>query len=343
MELKKSSEFSTLTLNRVQIQTLINEENLHSHEILRDHRVIAGALLQYLEENYPTKKWMVIVLPIPSGQQTNIHYSKGFYVARSKDTFAAAISVDGTDLPDFTDDANSLLRDFRLPLETITKIDQMEFGLRAKDGAQNYHQHFDRFLIPLWTNGRLGVESMSITTPCITSEKKTEDYVAILTSKGFKWKRITNHDECDNKQLIVVPNLEEIASQKPSTQCNKTLLNEFAQSYLSVEGDSKEEGSYVTLDRFWRNATGQRWKFVNNQLVNNGKCLTAWTERSWYLYQYDCHPDWAGQIWIRHGLQIVNGFRFCLAVREEGSAVRVVQDLCDSTPPFIWYNLDASC
>jgi hypothetical protein len=47
------------------------------------------------------------------------------------------------------------------------------------------------------------------------------------------------------------------------------LRNEFGQAYLSVQGDSSQDGAYVILDRQWRNSSGQRWKFINNQLVND--------------------------------------------------------------------------
>ena len=123
-----------------------------------------------------------------------------------------------------------------------------------------------------------------------------------------------------------------------------SLRNELGRVYLSAKEVS--EGAVIDSELEFKNSPSQRWRFVNNQLVNgNGKCLTAWTKRSWYLYQYDCHPDWAGQIWIRHGLQIVNGFRLCLAFENSSD---VVQNHCDSTSQFLWYtnwetyNKDAS-
>ena len=124
------------------------------------------------------------------------------------------------------------------------------------------------------------------------------------------------------------------------------LRNEYGQAYLSVQGDSNQEATSIILESKWRNTTGQRWRFIDNQLRNDfGKCLTAWTEQSWYLYQYDCHSDWAGQTWYRHGFQIVNGFNMCLSYegKKDGRSMYVVQDLCDSTPPFLWYDWDTSC
>ena len=307
-----------------------------------DKSILAKYLLEFLEENYKTRKWLVVVSD--ENQNTQFDQSRGFHTANFNGTFAAAISADRTNSPHFSNSTNALLETFRFPVETIKKK-VSELYLRTKDQPQHIHQHFNRFLIPSWMDGRLGVESMAITTPCSTTDQKMNDYVTILASSDFQWKKITNKDDCANKQIIVVPSSSD---EKPimkiiRNQQSSPLRNEIGRHYLSVKENSKTEGAYVTLDRHWRNATGQRWRFVNNQLVNdNGKCLTAWTSRSWYLFQYDCHSDWAGQIWIRHGLQIVNGFRFCLTVREEGSAECVVQDLCDSTPPFIWYNWECT-
>jgi hypothetical protein len=112
-----------------------------------------------------------------------------------------------------------------------------------------------------------------------------------------------------------------------------------------VQRDSSQEATSIILESGWRNATGQRWRFVNNQLRNDfGKCLTAWVEQSSYLYQYDCHSDWTGQTWYRHGFQIVNGFKMCLAYKgTKNGLMYVVQNLCDSTPPFLWYDWDTPC
>ena len=355
LELRKWAETSArLLLNKLRETSEIRRKEVNvSHEILgiierqsgNDLGIVAHALLEHLKKNYITRKWMVMVFS--DKNLTDIRPSKGFHTASTTNTFAAAMSIDESDSPDFTDYANALLQDFRFPVETVTNV-PFGLSLKTKDLARDFHQHFNKFLAPLPIEERLGIESVAIATPCSTSEKKMDHYFSVLTSSSFKWTKITNQDECVNKQLIVIPTCipiyDEIANEKTSKQYNGVLRNEFGRAYLSVEGNSKEDGAYVTADGAWRNRTGQKWTFVNNQLKNeNGKCLTAWTERSTYLYQYDCHPDWAGQVWIRHGLQIVNGFRFCLSVRErrEDSAMYVVQDMCDSTPPFIWYN--AAC
>ena len=305
----------------------------------------AVSLLQFLEANYQSRKWLVVV----TDSQLNYDHSRGFHTVQLNNSalFAAAISADRDDSPTFTHLASALFNEFKFPIVTVSNMKRVPTGLGlsliAKDGAHDIHQYFNRYLAPLWTDGRLGVESIAITTPC---GKTMDGYVSVSASKGFKWKRITNQDDCANKHLIVVPTT--VASEPEEKSDRGCLLrNEYGRVYLSVEGNSKENGALINLELYWKNSTGQRWWFVNNQLVNdNGKCLTAWTEKSWYLYQYDCHPDWAGQIWIRHGLQIVNGFRFCLAfigINNNDSNMYVIQDICDSTPPFLWYDWRISC
>ena len=56
----------------------------------------------------------------------------------------------------------------------------------------------------------------------------------------------------------------------------------------------------------------------------------------------DCRSDWAGQIWIRNGLQIFNGFGYCLTSQRWKNDY-VVQHNCDSTSSFIWYDWDVEC
>ncbi len=374
MEFKKSAQFSTRQLlNQIQdqvLQTRLDEENV-SDEMRRiiiesqpesDGKVLANAIIQFLEDNHKTRKWLVVVGfnsdENPFDERVEFDRSGRFHTTNLNRTFAAAISADRFDPQEFSHKTSILVHDFKFPIETVTNAKKVPMGfglsLRAKEGVHDIHQHFNRHLTPSWEDGQLSVEFLTITTPCGTAEKKMEHYVTVSTSSGFIWKRITNQDDCANKQIIVVP--KPAAESGNDTTSNKSLTphggsvllrNEFGRAYLSVEDNSKEKGSYVVLDREWNNATGQRWRFVNNQLLNDhGKCLTAWTERSWYLYQYDCHPDWAGQIWIRHGLQIVNGFRFCLAFIQNvtnGFNRYVIQDVCDSTPPFLWYDWDFPC
>ena len=138
------------------------------------------------------------------------------------------------------------------------------------------------------------------------------------------------------------------------------LRNEFGQAYLSVQGDSSQDGAYVILDRQWRNSSGQRWKFINNQLVNDhGKCLTVSTLSS-FLFQRSCNFSYTAynkmrQTWRRTGLQIItnniNSLRarllndMCLAFvgSKDDDTMYAILEKCDFAPPFLWYDWDLNC
>jgi hypothetical protein len=234
--------------------------------------------------------------------------------------------------------------------------------LKPKRAARDVHEYLSLYLKPL--RNQFIIESLVIQTPCQSSEEEMKKIVTVVISNGTEYSQIINdHGSCIGHFILIVPvnsspsNSSQIAIAEPSvhqdcdnqvySNANQTelLRNEFGQAYLSVQGDSSQEAASIILESEWKNYTGQRWRFVDNQLKNElGKCLTAWKIQSWYLYQYDCHSDWAGQKWYRHGFQIVNGFDMCLAYEGTKSEIMyVVQDLCDSTPPFLWYNWDTSC
>ena len=328
----------------------VGDEMLRILENRRENETkieLANELLHHLEANYNSRIWLVIVLDEGRSSHINLDHSSGFHTANSTGIFAVAISVDKIDPPDFSGSANVLLNDFRFPIETVSEAPfSTGLSLKCKNQAQDFHLIFQKFLIPLWDDGQFGVESVAITTPCSMADRKMNDYVSVSASSVFKWKRIKNQDECANKQIIVIPSSrfgESKMLNSDGMNQMSSLRNELGRVYLSAKEVS--EGAVIDSELEFKNSPSQRWRFVNNQLVNgNGKCLTAWTKRSWYLYQYDCHPDWAGQIWIRHGLQIVNGFRLCLAFENSD----VVQNHCDSTSQFLWYtnwetyNKDAS-
>ena len=309
----------------------VREEMRKVMETLKDRKTIADALLRHLESKYNNRKWLVVV---HDGVQS-YNLTEGFYNASvDGSTFAAAISVSGQELSPLS---VNRFNEFRFPIKTVSK------ELKSIEEAQDIHRCWNRYLGPF----KLGIESIVIVTPC---GKEIKDYVTIVNSRDFIWKRIANQDKCANKRIIVVPvsnNLQGNCSQhldnvQLSDGWLRNEVDDKKIGYLSVQGDTAAEGTSITLDPGWRNVTGQRWRFVNNQLVNGyGKCLTAWTSRYLYLYQYDCHPDWAGQIWIRHGLQIVNGFRYCLASQRQIDDY-VIQDNCDSTPSFLW-DWDVEC
>jgi hypothetical protein len=340
---------------------------------------VADTLLDFLTDKYDTRKWIVVILPT-TGSKNQIYsaQSGGFHTASANGTFAAAISVEQTLSVEMSTQVNAYLEKFKFPLETINNVNRfpirLGYSLRPKERAHDVHKHLVRHLAPLRTNSQLIIESLVAETPCTTSIEKIKEFVTIVASNNTENMQFTNNDSCINHIILVVPSMKPAAtlimnnalttiSDPPSSglldlHCNLRndtdsgvnqtglLRNEYGQAYLSVQGDSNQEAASIILESEWRNTTGQRWRFVDNQLRNDfGKCLTAWTEQSWYLYQYDCHSDWAGQTWYRHGFQIVNGFNMCLSYegKKDGRSMYVVQDLCDSTPPFLWYDWDTTC
>ena len=81
--------------------------------------------LTVYKPNYTPRKWLVITISIdgnPSSPKISFDYSEGFHTASSYGTFAAAISFDGIDVPDFTDHANDHLHDFKFPVKLSLKV-----------------------------------------------------------------------------------------------------------------------------------------------------------------------------------------------------------------------------
>ena len=343
VEKRLAEQLSTCRDNMMNVP----EEMQKLMKTLKDRKTIADALLRHLEGKYYNKKWFVVV---HDGVQS-YNLSEGFYTASvDGGTFAAAISVDRVDAQGFSPLADKRLNEFKFPIKMANQ------KLISIEEADEIHKHLNRFLAPVWTDGQMGIQSIVIVTPC---GKRMDDYVSFVKSKDFNGdKKISNQDECANKHIIIIPvpvqkhdflmpnSQSKCSNHLTNIQQSGWLRNEIdgkATAYLSVEGDSAAEGTYVILDSARRNVTGQKWTFVNKQLRNaNGKCLTAWTEQSWYLYQYDCRSDWAGQIWIRNGLQIFNGFGYCLTSQRWKNDY-VVQHNCDSTSSFIWYDWDVEC
>lgn len=219
--------------------------------------------------------------------------SKGFHTAVKNEIFIAAISVVGA--PEFSTYEKQLIEDFRFPIETV------RWMLRSKEDVGAIYQHFENHMTQ-------GLEFLVITTPCGTTADET-----MAISDGVKWTRIINQDACINKQVIAIPSPVKEPCRRVATDLR----------HLTVEGD------YVIV----RKDRVTKWKFVNSTLQNeNGKCLTAWGGLSTYLFESDCCSDWKGQIWIKYGLQVVNGFRLCLATRD----MYAIHDFCDSLGQFLW-------
>ena len=314
---------------------------------------ISEILLNFLDDKYEIKKWVVIVSP-ETGDLNEVYsvQSAGFHTASSNGIFAAAISF--YPAPELLTKVNAHMKDFKFPIESYYYVD-ISYRLSEKAPARDVYDYLNRYMSPLRTNRSDAIiESLVIETPCTATEKAFNDFVAVTSSNVTGYVAINNKGNCINHLVVIVPvkPFNSSATGAQDLKCyndgvqNGLLRNEFGQAYLSVLGDSSQEEAFMILDRAWKNSTGQRWKFVNNQLVNeHGKCLTAWKLTSTYLYQYNCRIDWMGQIWYRQGLNIVNGFNLCLAYKSTPNdpVMYLVQAQCDSTPPYLWYEWDADC
>ncbi len=306
---------------------------------------VAVALLSFLEDKYDTKKWIVIVESINRRTSTTID----FFSIVVNNTAAYAICTDGS--PKLSSLVSSYWNNFTFPLS----------GNRQTSFRDKVEPYLMKYLTLLRSSSQIYATLISEEPNCgMLLRQNKESLPVVVSSADFEYLQMNGtflNSRCVDIKVMVVPVSETSTSITSSLQpanlnnCfprknyseSGMLRHDYIQGYLSVEGDSEEEGASITLDLEWRNSTGQRWRFVNNQLRNdNGKCLTAWNKHSWYLYQYDCHSDWTGQSWYRRGLQIVNANSFCLAFvgTKNDSIMYVAQDDCDATPPFFWYESD---
>ena len=299
---------------------------------------MANALLNFLEDKYDTKRWIVTVQSIKRKTSTTID----FFKATINNTAAYAINTDGP--IKFSSIASSYLNEFKFPY--------CDSNLQMS--CYPIEPYLIKYLTPL-TGKQLAYATLVSEEPdCkLLLEQNKESVPIVASSNGLECYQLNgnylqNNSRCIDIKILVVPiknttNPENCSLQRGnySEQSGRLLRHDYIQGYLSVVSSSEEEGASVILDREWRNSSGQIWKFVDSQLRNNqGKCLTAWSKKSWYLYQYECHPDWTGQNWTRRGLQIVNGYSFCLAFvgTKDDPVMYVIQDVCDATPPFLWYD-----
>ncbi len=332
----------------------------------KDRVGVADALLHFLEDEHNnTRKWIVIVIS-DGGTNTVDHIqSGGFYTASAGGLFAAAVSVKRSDEdPQVWEMFKDRLKSFEFPIETIVdnkthNQNEEAFSLKRKDGAYVIYQMLNNYLFPpLSTCANVAVESIVITTPCTA---RIFEYTTIVATSDLKWIPMTEQDECAEMLIISLPIRTGLVMPLNGPQYYRNhfssnvseriglLRNEYGQVYLSVEENPNKDNKRITVDVEWKDLKHQRWQFVNNTLKNDhGKCLVAKNKTSHQaLYQQTCLADsYPGQTWNRKGLQIVNGFNLCLALirnKEKGvmgSNYVVVQDLCDTTSPFLWYNWD---
>jgi hypothetical protein len=360
-------------LDDMVIKCQANETNVSNEmrqimkaELTRSRKTVADSLLEFLEEKYDTKKWIVLVKERSIWSENSV-LSGGFHYAKVRNVVAFAISVDRR-VGNFSE------------LENLIHIYLKKFVISPWCSPQscrcfksiNIANYLDRFLIPVRAKSEVETEMF------VFAEMGWQNFIgAISKDLTINPDKIISHsnDANDTKchhWVIVIPTWPAITfnpSPSPSRLRNQIecsydpdraaqdygpLRNERTQSYLSVQGDSSEEGASIILDRQWRNSSGQKWKFVDGQLRNKfGKCLTLRSSLNklfglfHYLYQYNCEPDRPDQKWdLDDGLQIINDRKYCLGfpgeVHQETMFVRG-ERACDLSPSYIWYNRNTDC
>jgi hypothetical protein len=357
-------------------ETNVSDEmrQIMNAELTQDRQTVADSLLEFLEEKYDTKKWIVLV---QEKSWENSVWTAGFHQASVRNDAAFAISVDrrAENLTEFTSSMLDLhLKEFSLPPYCHTRGDGYTCDCLSSFQTGKY---LDRFLIPVRAKSKVEMETLA------SSEKETQNLTVATSNQGERffsmYSSYRTHDfrlKWCHHWVIVVPKRPAASSinnpssphSSPSSshlrnpiECSYDpdqaaeeygpLRNEGAQAYLTVQGDSNEEGASIILDREWRNSSGQKWKFVDGQLRNGlGKCLTLWWNvvfLGWAnVYQYDCDRHWPHQKWDQFGLHIIHVGRFCLTfigqVYQGPMSVQLYR-FCDSSSRFIWYNRDTDC
>jgi hypothetical protein len=357
--------------------------NILKATLTQDSKIAADSLLEFLEEKYDNKQWIVILQINDSGELDTV-WSGGFHHASVKNHVVLALSVDrDRNLTQFKNVIQVHLKEL---INIVTKFTKTDNGWFCLDSLTT-EEHLKRLLIPALVKSGMEIETLVSfdTRPqndlVIKTSREVEEQLQVIslnnipqTQQSCKyWKRYDIIiDVIATYKMILIPtkrlrNARNFFAYYYYSKCvistnDKThqdygpLRNEFSQAYLSVQGDSNKEGAYIVMDREWRNSPGQKWKFVNGQLRNGfGKCFTKWSYTFpiafTSIYQYDCNHNWDGQKWSRYGLQIanVNYGRF-ICVFYGGINVPNYPylklpgfDFCSSHPSFLWYNRNTDC
>jgi hypothetical protein len=355
-------------LDDTAIECQADETNV-SHEMRKimeatltpNRKTVADSLLEFLEEKYDTKKWIVLV---QEKSWENSEWSGGFHLASVRNDVAFAISVDrrAENFPEFRKFINIHLKEFTVPKECSKTHCYCLSSIELE-------KYLNRFFVPIRAKSGVEIETLA------SSSEVDVHHLIVATSKGMEKRYFTlqytpwAHGWCHH-WVIAIPKRPSAISFNPSPnspsrlrnqiECSYDpdraaqdygpLRNERVQAYLSVRGDSNEEGASIILDREWRNSPGQKWKFVDGQLRNEfGKCLTlryTFLGTVHYLYQYNCDRNKREQRWHRHGLQIIFDKKNCLVFNGEvhkDPMFVTASRVCGSSPSYYWYNRDTDC
>lgn len=323
-----------------EMKTILQTElSLHPLFSIRRNQDAARSILRFLEDKYDSKLWTVFVVTGESlshltfGKDYSFRISEGFRLARVNTTMAGAVSVDRIHVDHLSQTTAIYMKQFGFPMKAY---EETLFLSSAYLNDAKYH--LDEYL---------NVMRIKIVTEYLTilySPSESDDVtkirrVVIVESEGSPNFHIGEQDSEGILTAVVVPvrptqllhswsSLSEEHRQPCEYDVNVTdigrpLRSQANSMYITVQGNSKEDGAYIILDQEWRNETGQRWRLVDNQLRNDhGKCLSAWYRIHARLYQYDCKRNWTEQQWFRHGLQIVNGYQQCLTLHDDNSLRR---------------------
>nr|CAH0106823.1 unnamed protein product [Daphnia galeata] len=362
-------------LNDKVVECYADEKNVgvEMHRILKakltqGREVVADSLLEFLEEKYDNKKWIVITQINNSGDLDSV-WTGGFHQATVKNHVVLALSVDrDRDFTEFKNLIHAHLKEFNIPTKSSVSPGSHKWHCL---GSLRIEEHLKRFLIPVLAESGIEIETLvSVDTHpqkdlIIKTSKEVEEQQVISMNNMpyipqsclYKGRDIRFYSK-PSYWMILIPTKRlrnptkcSYSSDNLAHQDYGPLRNEYSQAYLSVKGDSNKEGAYIVMDRQWRNSPGQKWKFVNGQLKNGfGKCFTKWSPVYQTIYQYDCHHNWEGQKWYRHGLQIANGndgpFQ-CLFFDgnvQNNPYIWVPEGgICNTLPSFLWYNRNTDC
>jgi hypothetical protein len=322
---------------------------------------MANALLNFLEEKYDTKMWIVLV----EKKGKIATWTAGFHQALVRSDVAFAISVDPREMsfPGFKKLSDTSLKYFQFPVWCSPDRCSCSSSVEIE-------KYLNRFLIPLRANSEVEMKILAFADDDMGWQELIFVFSKDLANyTGKVWIHTNKGKNCNHWVFVIAtrpaitfnPSSPSTSPLRNQIECSYDtdqaaqdygpLRNERTQSYLSVQGDSSEKGASIILDREWRNSSGQRWKLVDGQLKNEfGKCLTLWRNKAsnWhrYLFQYNCDLNQPEQKWDSKGLQIINDGKYCLGFDE-----KVHQDpmfvygvrACDLSPSFIWYNRDTDC
>ena len=190
-------------------------------------KVVAVSLLQFLEDKYDTKKWIVLVMP-ELGTTNKVYsvHSGGVHKASAQGLSALAVSTTNpNEVPEF-----------------FKKVEDRFIRFSYSSSSPSFRQvyaYLNRYLTPLQSSRNGVVETLIISSQC---SGLSEGVVTTVASSGAKV--IKTNSICGDLLVIVVKVLKTKITPAP-IKC----LEAFG--YMSAEKTGQE--SDVILDSQWTN------------------------------------------------------------------------------------------